>query len=208
MKLYYMPGACSLASHISLIWAGAIYDLGRLDHATVHAAPFRAINPKGAVPALVLDDGTIITESFAILQYIVDCYPQAGLGGPTGDTLARAQLNERLVELVSEVHKAWAPIFVPERFVTKKINEEDARQAAFGQLDLRYSRLESLMQSKDWLLFGHRTVADAYLYVMCSWKDQTPTPLATYPALTKFKAHLDRDAGVQQALREELPAAA
>lgn len=188
-----MPGACSLASHISLIWAGAIYDLGRLDHATIHAAPFRAINPKGAAPALVLDDGTFITESFAILQYIVDCYPQVGLGGPTGDTLARAQLNERLAELVSDVHKAWAPIFVPERFVTKKINEEDARQAAFGQLDLRYSRLESLMQSKDWLLFGHRTVADAYLYVMCSWKYQTPTPLATYPALTKFKAHLDRE---------------
>jgi len=104
---------------------------------------------------------------------------------------------------VSDVHKAWAPVFVPGRFVTREANRDDAREAAFAQLDLQYVRLDEAMRGRTWMLFDRRTVADAYLYVMCCWKDRTPKPLAAYPTLAAFKERLDVDDGVQRALTEE-----
>ncbi len=112
-------------------------------------------------------------------------------------------MNEALADLVSDVHKAWAPVFVPGRYVTREENQDDARQAAFVQLDQQYALLDNAMQGRQWLLFGRRTVADAYLYVMCRWKDRTPKPLAAYPALASYKTRLDGDAGVKRALAEE-----
>ena len=156
MKLYVMPGACSLASHIALIWAGVPYEVVVLTHA---------------------DAGRNLLE--------------------------QAQMDELLADLVSDIHKAWGPVFVPERYVTRKANEDDARQAAFGQLDKQYARLDEMMQGREWALFGRRTVADAYLFVMCRWKNKSPVPLSMYPALDAFKRRLDADPGVQRALREE-----
>ncbi len=206
MKLYTMSGACSLASHIALIWTRAPYDIAALSHDEAGGAAYRQVNSKGAVPALLLDDGTVLTESLAVLQYIADSSPEAQLGSAPGSVLERARLNEALADLVSDVHKAWAPVFVPGRYVTREENQDDARQAAFVQLDQQYARLDQAMQDRQWLLFGRRTVADAYLYVMCRWKDRTPKPLASYPALAVFKTRLDADAGVQRALAEEAPA--
>ncbi len=203
MKLYVMPGACSLASHIALVWTGAPYELAVLSHAEVGGEGYRKLNPKGAVPALALDDGTVITESLAVLEYIADSYPDARLDAAPGSVLERARLNEALAELVSDVHKAWAPVFAPGRYVMQEANQDDAKQAAFAQLDKQYARLDQRMQGQEWLLFGRRTVADAYLYVMCRWKDRSPTPLARYPALAAFKARLDADEEVQRALGEE-----
>ncbi|MGI4954107.1 MAG: glutathione S-transferase N-terminal domain-containing protein [Janthinobacterium lividum] len=203
MKLYAMQGACSLASHIALIWAGAPYELAMLSHAEAGGDAYKRINPKGAVPALALDGGEVLTESLAVLQYIAESAPSARLGADTGNALAQARMNELLADLVSDVHKAWAPVFVPNRYVTEKANEDDAKQAALGQLDKQYARLDAMMQGKEWALFGRRTVADAYLYVMCRWKDKTPKPIADYPALAAFKARLDADEGVQRAVREE-----
>jgi glutathione S-transferase len=205
MKLYVMPGACSLASHIALLWAGAPFELEVLSHEAVGSDVFRRLNPKGAVPTLLLDDGTVITESLAILDYIADVFPEAALGAAPDDFTGRAQLNEALAELVSDVHKAWAPFFAPSRFVIQAADEDNARQAAFRQLDLHYARLDRLMEGRHWLVLGRRTVADAYLYVMCSWKDMTPTPLATFPALAAFNARLDADPSVQAAVQREKP---
>ena len=140
------------------------------------------MSPKGTVPALVLDDGTVITGSLAVLQYIAGLAPDARLGAEPGNLLAQAQMNEPLANLVSDVHKAWAPVVVPGRYVTQEANQDDARQAAFGQLDTQYARLDHMMHGREWTLFGRRTVADANLYVMCRWKDRTPAPLAQYPA--------------------------
>lgn len=203
MKLYAMQGACSLASHIALVWAGVPYELHMLSHQEAGGSAFKAVNPKGAVPTLVLDDGTVLTESLATLQYIADLAPDLKLSANPGDILARAQMNELLADLVSDVHKAWAPVFAPGRYVTQKANEDDAKQAALAQLDTQYTRLDRMMQGRDWTLFDRRTVADAYLYVMCRWKDKTPHPIADYPALAAFKARLDKNAGVQRALNEE-----
>jgi glutathione S-transferase len=203
MILYLMPGACSLASHIALAWADADYTVKRLTRETVRGKAFREINPKGVVPALALDDGTILTESLAILEYLADRYPKARMGLQPDDLNGRAKLDEALAELVSDVHMAWSPIMVPERYVTLEANQADAKKAAFAQLQVHYKRLDELMRDRTWLLFDRRTVADAYLYVMCSWQARTPTPLTEYPALNKYKTRLDLDAGVQRALREE-----
>jgi glutathione S-transferase len=205
MKLYVMQGACSLASHIALIWADIPFELTVLSHDDVGSDGFRRINAKGGVPALVLDDGTVITESLAILSYIADVAPEARLGAATGDPVGRAQLNESLSDLVSEVHKSWGPFFAPDRFATRPEGWPDAKAAAFGQLDKHYRRLNGIMDAKDWRVLGHRTVADAYLYVMCVWKDMTPTPLSEFPNLAAFKARLDSDPAVVRAVAEEAP---
>ncbi len=206
MKLYVMPGACSLASHIALVWAAVPFELAILGHDDVGGEAFRRINPKGAVPTLVLDDGLVITESLAILDYIADSAPAARLGAAPGDLRARAQLNESLAELVSDVHKAWAPFFAPGRFATQSAGEADAKLAAYGQIERQYARLEAVMVGREWRVLGHRTVADAYLYVMCRWKGMTPTPLSAFPNLAAFTARLEADPGVRRALAEEAPA--
>jgi glutathione S-transferase len=203
MKLYVMRGACSLASHIALLWAKASFELQVLSHDAVGDDAFRRLNPKGAVPTLVLDDGTVITESLAILNYIADVFPDVQLGAATDDLVGRAQLNEALAELVSDVHKAWGPVFAPSRFVIQTADEANAKQAAFRQLDLQYARLDRLMEGKDWRVLDHRTVADAYLYVMCSWKDMTPTSLANFPALAAFSARMNADPAVNAAVEQE-----
>ncbi len=205
LKLYLMPGACSLASHIALIWAGLPYELAVLTHAEVGEDAYRRINPRGAVPALVLENGAVITQSLAVLQYIAALAPDAHLGGAPDNPLAQAEMNEWLAYLVSDVHGAWGPVRVPNRYVTRKQFEDDARQAAFGQLDKQYARLNAMMGGREWALFGRRTVADAYLYVVCRWKDDTPTKLAQYPALFAFKSRLDADPAIERALKEEFP---
>jgi glutathione S-transferase len=204
MKLFTMPGACSMASHVALIWTGMPFELAVLDHETVHSPQFARINPKASVPALVLDDGTVITESLAVLLYIAERSPAALLGASNDDLLARAKLNETMSELVSEVHKAYAPIFVPERYVADEAARGSVKQAAYILLDQKFNRLEALMSDgREWLVLGHRSVADAYLYLMCSWKDNTPTPLVNFPHLAAHAARLKADPGVQRAAREQ-----
>jgi glutathione S-transferase len=132
-----------------------------------------------------------------------DAYPGAGLGADPSDVMERTRLNEALADLVTNIHDAWSPVYVPDRFITAKQAEDGVRQAAFGQLDKQYTRLDHLMADREWMVLGRRTVADAYLYVMCSWKDRSPTPLANYPALAAFKDRLATDEGVRRAVSDE-----
>lgn len=210
MKLYYMPGSCALASHIALIWSGVDYELERLDLDSVHAPAFKTLNPKGAVPALLVNDGggeVVITESLAILLYIASRAPGARLGPAEGDRLEQAKLNEILSELVSEVHKAFTPAFVPNRFAIDEAAYEGARAAAFIMVDKAFGRLDDVMRGRDWLVLDRRTVADAYLHVMCRFKANTPTPLSAYSNLERHYRNLASDAGVVRALAESgLPA--
>ena len=203
MKLYAMTGACSFASHIALRWANAPFQLQILTLAELGDPEYLELNPKGAVPVLMTDDGSVMTESLAILQYIAESFPRARLGAEAEDSFSRARLNESLAEMVSGTHTAWSPVFVPGRFVTRPDLENDARQAAFGQLDIQYARLERIMQGRTWRLFDRRTVADAYLYVMCTWKDKTPTPLAAFPSLQAYRRRLDQDPDIRRALAAE-----
>ena len=164
LKLYYMPGSCALASHIALVWASATYELARLDHQGVHADGFLHINPKGAVPVLVQEENgrssTIITESLAVLLWIADMHPAAALGAKSGDLLGRVRLNEILAELVSEVHKAFGPVFAPQRFAVDDKCRDGAKQAAYRQLNTIFDRLERRMGGQSWVALDRRSVAE------------------------------------------------
>ncbi|MBX9651154.1 MAG: glutathione S-transferase [Xanthobacteraceae bacterium] len=163
------------------------------------------------MPTLV-DDGVastpfVLTESLAVLLHVAAKAPEARLGASEGDIVEQARLNEIMAELVSDVHKAFTPIFVPDRFVVDPEAEGDVREAAFALVDKAFARLEARLDGHDWLVLDRRTVADAYLNVVCRWKAKTPTGLEPFPNLVRHKTRLAADTGVRRALAEEgLPA--
>jgi glutathione S-transferase len=191
MKLYYAPGACSLAGRISLHEARLAADFEKVDlktKITERGYDFSAINPKGSVPMLVLDDGAAITEIAAILDFIADREPKLGPAGPLG----RTRLIEMLSYLSSELHIAFKPFWH---------GASGAEKASAGKAVAR--RLEFLEnQILELYLFGPRfTVADAYLFVMLRWARGFDVRLSSH-LLGYFERVLERST-VRQALIEE-----
>ncbi|MCK0167258.1 glutathione S-transferase N-terminal domain-containing protein [Jannaschia sp. S6380] len=200
MQIYYMPGSCALSCHIALEWAGADYETVRLTMGEVHGDDFLAVNPKGKVPALATSEGTL-TEAAAILLHIGQEYPDANLLPPAG--LPRGLLAEALSELTGEFHPAFAPLHVPGRFVSDEGCHDAVRDAAETRVRDHYSRWDERMRGRDHVLEGGRSVADAYLYVMCRWTGQIDADLDGWPALRAFAAKLEKDEGVRTALTDE-----
>jgi glutathione S-transferase len=167
MKLYYSPGACSLADHIALLEAGFDFELERVDlrsKVTETGADFLAINPKGYVPALVLDSGDIVTENVAVLDWIAAQAPALGLSGPMG----RTHLLQALAYISTEIHKGFKPIF--------STAGEEERAKAQMIIDKRLRWLADRKVGK--YLFGNEpTVADFYLFVMLRWAVKFDIPL-------------------------------
>jgi glutathione S-transferase len=166
-----------------------------------------ALNPKGAVPTMTIKAGGdhpfVLTESLAVLLYIAAHNPTARLGATEGDALEQAKMNEIMAELASEVHKAFVPAFVPDRFVIDDAAKDGARAASFIMVEKAFRRIDGYLEDRDWLVLDRRTVADAYLHVLSSWLANTPTPLPTYPNVARHFAKVSSDAGVQRALSEE-----
>ena len=164
MKLYYSPGACSLSPHIALAELGLKADLVKVDlreHKTEKGEDYYAINPKGYVPALQLDNGTLLTEGPAIVQYLADLKPEAKLA-PANGTLQRYQLQEWLTFINSEIHKAFSPLFNPA--IT-----EDAKKASLDKLANRFAYVAKHLEGKQYLLGDQFSVADGYLFVILNW---------------------------------------
>lgn len=199
MQLFYKPGACSLASHIVLRELGETFDLDRVDTAagkTEDGANFRAINPKGYVPALRLDDGEVLTEGAAILQFLADRKPDAGLA-PAAGTLGRARLQEHLNYVASELHKAFGPFFSPD--IT-----DAGKAAAEAKVASKFDYVETLFaDGRSYLLGEDFSVADAYLFVVASWSKPTGIDLDRWPNVQAFVARVAGREPVQQALRAE-----
>jgi glutathione S-transferase len=166
-----------------------------------------ALNPKGAVPTMTIGerdgDRVVLTESLAVLLYIAAQNPAARLAATQGDALEQARMNEIMAELVSEVHKAFVPAFVPDRFVIDEAAQDGARAAAFKMVEKSFRRLDTYLEGRDWLVLDRRTVADAYLNVMSQWLANTPTPVSSYPNVARHFERLSIDAGVKRALAEE-----
>ncbi|UWQ39622.1 glutathione transferase GstA (plasmid) [Leisingera aquaemixtae] len=199
MKLYYKPGACPLASHIALYETGRPFDIEAVDTAagrTESGADYRAINPKGYVPALGLDDGSILTEGAAVLQYIADSHPAAGLA-PAAGTLARARMQEQLNWIGTELHKAFGPLF---REGTPEAGKDDARTAVAGKFDLIEAQLAD---GREWLVENRFSVADAYLFVVSNWANFTGIGLARWPNLAAFVSRSAARPSAQAAIRAE-----
>lgn len=199
MKLYYAPGACSLSPHISLREAGVSFDLEKVDTSTRRTesgADYLSINPKGYVPALQLDGGEVLTEGAAVVQFIADSHPDAGLA-PAGGTLERARLQEHLNFIASEMHKAFTPLFDPSA-------PEAAKQAAPAAVARRLDHVERLLADGRAHLLGERfSVADAYLFTVASWTGPTGIGLDRWPRLASFVARVAARPSVQAAMWAE-----
>ncbi len=198
MKLYSMPGACSLAAHIALREAGIAFELVKVSHRTHKTSQgidFDQINPKGYVPALVLDNGELLTENAALLAYIADLNPAAGLA-PPGGTLERYRMSEWLAYVNSEIHKAFSPLFARDA-------PEDMKQYARAALTKRLGWLAQELGSKPYLLGEHFTVADAYLFVTLTWAPLVNFDLSPWPNLMTFQDRVGARAHVIEAMAAE-----
>lgn len=199
MKLYYKPGACSLASHIALRESGSDFALERVDtekKTTEQDADFLAINPKGYVPALALDDGTVLTEGAAILQFIADRNPASGLAPQSGG-LERVRLQEHLNYVASELHKAFGPLFTP------GVSESEKTRAK-AKVAEKLDYIETLLaDGRNFLLGGDFSVADAYLFVVTNWTGPTGISTEAWPRVTAFQQRVAARVAVQEALKAE-----
>jgi glutathione S-transferase len=198
MKLYYFPGACSLAAHIVLREGGFAFDLEKVDLATgktESGADFRAINPKGYVPALVLDDGRLLSEAQVILQYLADQKPDSSLAPPAG-SIERYRLMEWLAFISTEVHKGFGPLWNP-------ATPEATRQAALALLSKRFDFLAAELAGKEWLMGDRFTVADAYLCTVLGWTAFHKVDLAPWPVLAAYLARACARPAAQAAMQAE-----
>jgi glutathione S-transferase len=198
MKLYFAPGACSLSPHIVLHEADIVADYEEVDTKTKamkSGGNFRAISPKGTVPTLQFDDGEVLTEGPAIVQYIADQAPESGLA-PANGTLARYRLQEWLNFISSEVHNPFSLIFS----VTAT---DESRRKQRELLAPKFDFIAKALDGKAFLMGETFTVADAYLYNMLLWAIPTATDLSPWPALQAYQARISARPAVQAALREE-----
>lgn len=199
MKLYYAPGACSLSPHIVLREAGVDFELDRVDFATrktAGGADFSKINPKGYVPTLQLDNGEVLTEGAAIVQYIADQHPAANLA-PKNGTLERVRLQEELNYIAAEVHKSFSPLFSPEY-------DEAAKKLQRNKLSQRLDYLEQQFgDGRDYVLGKAFSVADAYLFTVLGWTGHVGLDLQKWPKLAAFHARVGARPKVQEALKAE-----
>lgn len=196
MKLYYAPEACSLADHIALLEAGAAFETERVNihtRMTASGADFREINPKGYVPALVLDNGEIITENVAVLDLIASRHPDLGVEGPLG----RTRLLEALVFISTEIHRAFKPMW-------HGAGEAELRRARETVAELL--RFTAARMGGGYLFGDRLSVADCYLYVMLRWAERFDVP--TPASLLRLRYRMEGLPSVQAALAQESPVAA
>jgi glutathione S-transferase len=198
MKLYYSPGACSLSPHIVLREGGFNFQIERVDlqtGTTETGADYTQINLLGYVPALQLDDGQVLTEGPAIVQYLADRAPDKRLA-PVAGTLARYQLMERLNFISTELHKGFGPLFNP-------AFPDDAKAIVTTQLKDRIRHSERLLGDKTWMMGDDFSVADAYLFTVLSWGRYVGLNLSPWPGLSDYLGRVAARPAVQAALTAE-----
>lgn len=198
MKLYYSPGACSLSPHIVSREAGIELELRKVNtkEKTVEGGgDFWKVNPKGYVPALELDDGTVLTEGPAIVQYLADRVPERGLA-PAAGTMARVRLQEWLNFISTELHKGFSPLFVPAM-------PEEAKALFRLKLQERLQWVDAQLEGRAFLLGDAFSVADAYLFVVSGWGGLVGVDIAPYRQLVAYRERIAARPAVQAALKAE-----
>ena len=198
MKLYYFSGACSLASNIALREAGLPFELVKVDRRTRKAADgldFNEVNPKGYVPVLTLDNGEVLTENVAVLQYIADRNPTAKLAPPAG-TMERYRLVEWLAFISSEIHKNFSPLFRDDA-------PEETKQYVRKVLSNRLDYLNRAIGNRPFLMGEQFTIADAYLFTVLSWSRHLNFDLGKWPQLQRYIERVGARPQVTEALKAE-----
>ena len=198
MKLYYMPGACSLATHILLREAGEAFELEKVgrDKKTERGSDFLLLNPKGYVPALQLDDGEIVTENIAIHPFIADRHPGHHLL-PKHGTRERLRADELMGYITTEIHKTYSPLFNP-------ATPPEGRQIAMDKLATRYAMMEELLaDGRPYLTGQNFATVDAYLFTITRWAQPLNFDLSKYPNVLAFQKRVSERPAVRAALEAE-----
>ena len=198
MKLYYAPGACSLSPHIVAREAGIKIDLQKVntkDKSMEGGGDFWKVNARGYVPVLELDNGERLTEGPAIVQYLADQKPQAGLA-PKAGTMERYHLQEWLNFLTSEVHKQFSPLFKPN-------TPEEYKPIAKQNIATRFDWINEQLAGKDYLTGKQFTVADAYFFVLTNWTKPTQIDLSKWPNIQAFQKRVAARPKVKEAMQAE-----
>ena len=201
MKLYTKPGACSTADHIALQWAGIAFELEVVTHQSRKSPEFLALNPAGTVPVIV-DGDFVLTQNAAIMRYIADHAPQAGLFGDESPR-QRAEAGRWLAFVNSDLHPSYIPLFAPGMFIRGAEHYGTVQELARARIRKHYETVDArLAQSGGWLA-GFRSAADAYLFVTLLWADVTQIDVSDLAHIAAFRARMHADAGVQAALKAE-----
>lgn len=198
MKLYYSPGACSLAVHIILNEGGFSFDKEQVDLATKKTASggdYTAVNANGYVPALELNNGEVLTEAVVILGYLADQVPERKLAPETG-SMARYRLQEKLNFITTELHKSYGSMFNP------AMPDEWKAQVKQG-LGRRLGYIAGVLEGKQYLMGDGFTIADAYLFTVLSWSDRLGVDLSAWPVLGSYSSRVAERPAVQAAMRAE-----
>lgn len=185
MKLYFATGTCALSPHIALLEAGLQFEAERVDlraKTTAGGGDYLAVNPKGYVPALQLDDGTVLTEGPAIVQYIADQVPAKNLMAPAG-TMERYKQIEWLTFINSEIHKTFSTLFNP---ATPEATRENQRQL----LARRFDFVEKTLADRTFLTGSTYTVADGYLFTVLNWAAPCKIDMTPWPNLLAFQSRV------------------
>lgn len=200
MKLYYMPGACSLSDHIVLEWIGQPYETHKLSHDDLKQKDYLCLNPSGAVPTLEVD-GWCLTQNPAILNYLADTYPEAKLGGD-GTPKGRAEINRWLAFINSDIHPAFAPFFGATGYLGDEAIIEKTREQAKKLIRRRLEHANTQLAGRDWLA-GSRSIADPYLFVMLRWTRGMKIDLPGLDHLERLFKRMHDDPAVNQVLKDE-----
>jgi glutathione S-transferase len=198
MKLYYSPGACSLSPHIVASEAGIPIELEKVDlgtKKTQSGKDYLTINPKGYVPALALDDGSVLTEGLAIVQYLADQKPATRLAPPAG-TIERYRLQEWLGFIATELHKSFGPLF-------NKATPEETKKTSRTNIAKRLDYLNTRLGSLKYLMGDAFSVADAYAFTIIGWANHVGIDLKAYPNVAAYMARVGERPKVQATLKAE-----
>jgi len=197
MNLYYSPGACSLAPHIVMREAGFPVELKKVDLKAkqFEGGDYKTVNGKGYVPALRLDDGSVLTEAPVVMQYLADQKPESGLA-PKAGSMDRYRLQEWLNFITSELHKGMGNFFNPAL-------TDEWRKAVTDRLSLRMDWLAKQLEGRNYLMGDKFTVADAYLFVILNWAAPSKFDLSRWPVLQEYHKRVAARPKVQEALKAE-----
>ncbi|MDO8519449.1 MAG: glutathione transferase GstA [Deltaproteobacteria bacterium] len=196
-KLYFSPGACSLAPHIVLREADLPFELVRVDlrAKTYPGGDYWKINPKGGVPALGLSNGEILTEDAVILQYLADQKPEMNLA-PKAGTMERYRLQEWLNFIATELHKGFGPLWKPN-------TPEDFKPIVIANLSQRFDLVNHQLEKNDFLMGKSYTIADAYLFTVTRWHQPLKIDLSPWPALGRFMERIKARPATADAFKAE-----
>ena len=198
MKLYYAPGACSLASHIALHETGQAFDISKVDlktHTTEHGEDFTKINPYGYIPALRLDNDVVLNEGVAILQFIADKSPAVKLA-PDNGSFERYKLQSMLTFINSELHKMIGGLFNPTL-------TDDVRQATIARIEARLNTYSDQLGEDKFAVNNQYSVADAYLFTVMNWLKMFKIDINRWPKLAAHSAMMFQRPAVQAAMKAE-----